>query len=81
MIAERPSTFEEFQIYGFAAQVEVPAMTPTASSNGFFLELGFNATDTTQRPAAAYIEVTYQHVYAYSYDICISFILFIICMW
>ena len=53
---DRPSTFKEFQIYGFAAQVEVPAMTPTASSNGFFLELGFNATDTTARPAAAYIE-------------------------
>lgn len=52
----QPSTFAEFAVYGFAAPVEVPTMSPTASTNAFFFELGFNATDTNTRPAAAFVE-------------------------
>lgn len=52
----RPSIFAEFAVYGFAAPVEVPSMTPTASTNAFFFEMGYNSTDTSNRPAAAFVE-------------------------
>lgn len=52
----RPGVMAEFAIYGFAAPVEVPAKTPTASANAFFFEMGFNSSSTDDRPAAAFIQ-------------------------
>jgi len=51
-----PGNFINGRIYGFAAAIEVPTFTPTKSTNAFFLELGFNNTDTSERLGGATVQ-------------------------
>lgn len=49
----KPGNFLASQKYGFSATVEIPLRTPTATSNSFFFEMGFNSSSTSQRPGGA----------------------------
>jgi len=51
-----PAMFYTVHTYGIAIPIEVPSRTPTATSNAFFFEMGFNSSSAGGRRGAAMIE-------------------------
>ncbi|KAF4746822.1 protein arginine methyltransferase 10, partial [Perkinsus olseni] len=47
--------FQAGKIYGFAAKGRIPDVSPTASTNAFFIEIGYTARQITERYASLVI--------------------------